>query len=634
MMKKKILSYFCVALLSMSICGGVKADTTKSIELMDWNTGSLDSSLESVTQELPNDPTYYENFCDTFFKENEDQIAGASVAVIKDGKIIFEKGYGYSNIEKKIASNPSETIYEYGSVTKLFSWVSLMQLREQGKLNLEDSVQQYLDKDFKLPKKFDKDIRIIDLMNHQAGFDDYMIHLFSKQEDLVSLREALQENKVSQVAEPGFAISYSNYGAGLAGYLVELIAKQKNDEYIKENLFEKCNMDSTFMNPDQTKNKELWDRKATNYKVSDNGFKEGFATQVPMYPAGSGNGTIEDLAQFAIAMLDIENHPLFEKKETQLEMLSTSYQPFPGIAGVAHGFFEYEGCAPVFWHNGETAYAGSFFAIAPKANFGIVICTNCENQSIIQKLGMQMIRKSQKQINSEVAMAEESGQQYVDLSGKLGGYYLDFRESHKGIQKIIGWVRHLAPIHIKEVDEKHIEVSGTTYVRIGDYMYEDTITGTRMGITVEDGKVIKFTEIIDYIKMPTGKVVIAWVELVGILMTLLMALIQIIRFLVLTIRKKLTKVEYLMTAIVGGEILIGASIGETAIKLFQGDTLNAIRPFLIGNIVLEVAIAYEDITLMISQYKDKNKSKWIICFAIITAILLGIGIHLGFFSGC
>lgn len=82
-MKKKILSYFCVALLSMSICGGVKADTTKSIELMDWNTGSLDSSAESVTQELPNDPSYYENFCDTFFKENEDQIAGASVAAIK-----------------------------------------------------------------------------------------------------------------------------------------------------------------------------------------------------------------------------------------------------------------------------------------------------------------------------------------------------------------------------------------------------------------------------------------------------------------------------------------------------------------------------------------------------------------------
>ena len=629
-MKKKILSYFLVGMMLIHTSTITLAKTVEGIEMADWNA----ANPKAMVAQLPNNPAYYEDYCDKFFEENGDKVAGASVAVVKDGKIIFEKGYGYSDIEKGIPSDPVNTIYEYGSVTKLFTWVSLMQLKEQGKLSLEDPVKNYLDPDFKLPKKFDKDVRIIDLMNHQAGYDDYMIHLFSKQEDLVSLRESLQEHKVTQVAEPGFAISYSNYGAGLAGYLVECVAGESNDDYVNQKIFQKCGMTSTFVNPDNTKNQELWARKATNYSVSEDGFKKGYATQVSMYPAGSGNGIIEDLARFAIAMLDTENHPLFSERATQLEMLSTSYQPFQGVVGVAHGFFEYDGCVPVFWHNGETAYAGSFLAIAPEADFGIVICTNCENQPIIQQLGMQMIGKSKEQVEHEVTLAEKADDDYVDLQGKIDGYYLDFRESHKGIQKLLAFYRHLFPVKVKEIDNKHIEFAGIPYVRVGDYIYEDTTKGTKMGITVVDGQVIKFTEVIDYVKIPTRQVVIAWMELVGILIAVFMAFIQLIRFLILAIVKRLTKMEQLMTAIVGGEILIVAFIATAAVKLLHASTLGAARPFLIGNIILGVAIAYGDIRLIVSQHRHKKQSKWVVCFSIETAILLVIGVCLGVFSGC
>ena len=629
-MKKKILSYFLIGMLLIHTSISTCAQTVQGIEMADWNA----ENPKAMVAQLPNDPAYYEDYCDKFFEENRNKVAGASVAVVKDGKIIFEKGYGYSDIEKGIPSDPANTIYEYGSVTKLFTWVSLMQLKEQGKLSLEDPVKNYLDKDFKLPKKFDKDIRIIDLMNHQAGYDDYMIHLFSKQENLVSLRESLQEHKVTQVAQPGFAISYSNYGAGLAGYLVECVAGKSNDDYVNQNIFQKCGMTSTFVNPDYTKNQELWAKKAVNYGVGEEGFTKGYATQVSMYPAGAGNGTIEDLARFAMAMLDTENHPLFLERATQLEMLSTSYQPFQGVAGTAHGFFEYEGCVPVFWHNGETAYACSFLAIAPEADFGIVICTNCENEEAIQSLGMQIIGKSKEQVEQEVTLAEKATDEYVDLNGKLNGYYLDFRESHKGIQKLLGFYRHLFPIKIKEIDHKHIEINDAPYVRVDDYIYEDATKGTKMGITVKDEQVIKFTEVIDYVKIPTRKVVIAWIELVWILIALFIALIQLVRFLILAIQKKLTKRECLMTTMVGGEVLIGIFIVAAAVKLLGGATLSQARPFLIGNIILGIAIAYGAVTLIVKQYKDKKRSKWVMCFSIATSILLVIGVCLGIFSGC
>ena len=97
-------------------------------------------------------------------------IAGASVLVMKDGQLLLQKGYGYSDEKKKTAVDPVTTIFRLASISKLFTWVSVMQLQEQGKLDLDTDVNRYLD--FQIRPAFGKPITLRNLMTHTGGFEE------------------------------------------------------------------------------------------------------------------------------------------------------------------------------------------------------------------------------------------------------------------------------------------------------------------------------------------------------------------------------------------------------------------------------------------------------------------------------
>src|SRR5271155_4463005 len=107
--------------------------------------------------------------------ERED-IAGAVIVVVKDGKILFAKGYGYSDVAKRTPVTPDATLFRPGSISKLFTWTSVMQLAEQGKLDLDKDVNDYLD--FKIPPAFGKPITLKNIMTHTAGFEETVRDLF------------------------------------------------------------------------------------------------------------------------------------------------------------------------------------------------------------------------------------------------------------------------------------------------------------------------------------------------------------------------------------------------------------------------------------------------------------------------
>ena len=94
-------------------------------------------------------------------------IAGAVVVVVKDGAILTEKGYGYSDVEARKAVDPKRTLFRAGSVSKLFTWTAVMQLVEEGKLNLDADVNTYLD--FKIPSREGQPVTLRNLMTHTPG---------------------------------------------------------------------------------------------------------------------------------------------------------------------------------------------------------------------------------------------------------------------------------------------------------------------------------------------------------------------------------------------------------------------------------------------------------------------------------
>src|SRR5207247_3639814 len=131
-----------------------------------------------------------ESFLDGFvpMQLERENIAGAVISVVKDGKVLFAKGYGYSDVEKKNPVSPDGTLFRPGSISKLFTWTAVMQLVEQGKLDLDRDVNDYLD--FKIPATYAQPITLRNIMTHTAGFSETAKDLFIKDtSDLNPLRD-------------------------------------------------------------------------------------------------------------------------------------------------------------------------------------------------------------------------------------------------------------------------------------------------------------------------------------------------------------------------------------------------------------------------------------------------------------
>lgn len=163
------------------------------------------------------------------------EVAGAVIAVVHKGRVLFSRGYGFADIERRVAADPQQTLFRPGSVSKLFTWTALMQQVEAGKIDLDAPIERYLD--FKLPASRFKPIRVRDLMSHTAGFGDQSKIFVKSQAELIGFRNWMQANPAMRVREPGAEISYSNYGAALAGYIVEQVSGESFDDYVERHIF-------------------------------------------------------------------------------------------------------------------------------------------------------------------------------------------------------------------------------------------------------------------------------------------------------------------------------------------------------------------------------------------------------------
>src|SRR5690348_12272681 len=176
-------------------------------------------------------------------------IAGATVAVVKDGKLLFAQGYGYADLKTHAPVIADQTLFRPGSISKLFTATAVMQLVEQGKLDLDRDVNEYLD--FTIPKTFPEPVTLRRLLTHTAGFEESLKNLFVGQEtDMKPLGTYLTDQMPARIYPPGKIPSYSNYGFTLAGYLVQRVSGEKFERYIDNHILKPLKMNSsTFDQP-------------------------------------------------------------------------------------------------------------------------------------------------------------------------------------------------------------------------------------------------------------------------------------------------------------------------------------------------------------------------------------------------
>src|SRR6266446_6743808 len=283
-----------------------------------------------------------------------ENVAGAVIAVVKDGHVIFAKGYGYSDVEKRKPVTPDATLFRPGSISKLFTWTSVMQLVEQGKLDLDKDVSQYLD--FPIPPAFGKPITLRNIMTHTPGFEDTAKELFvADASKMRPLSEYLREHIPGRVFPPGVTPAYSNYATTVAGYIVQRTSGKPFEQYVADNIFSPLGMShTTFVQPLPANLQPLMSSGYTRASQSAKPFEF-----VQAFPAGSVSTSAADMCNFIIAHLQdgrLGNAQIL-KPETAKLMHTRQFGADPRLNGMALGFYEESRNGHrIIGHGGDTVY--------------------------------------------------------------------------------------------------------------------------------------------------------------------------------------------------------------------------------------------------------------------------------------
>ncbi|HWI76979.1 MAG TPA: serine hydrolase domain-containing protein [Sphingomicrobium sp.] len=297
-------------------------------------------------------------------------IPGAVVVVVKDGQPLTMRGFGYSDLKTRAPVDPQNTLFRPGSVSKLSTWTAVMQQVQAGKINLDADVNTYLD--FKIPPYHGKPIKVRDLMAHTPGFAEtakYLI-LYGKKAP-VSLKQALLRSIPERIYEPGTMPAYSNFGASLAGYIVERVSGEPFEQYVQRHIFAPLGMDhSSFQQP----------LPANLDRLMSKAYKPGASDPQPyeviaMSPAGALASSGADMGKFMIAQLN-NGGPLLDPATAQL-MHQNANKPYSALPGMALGFYhEDRNGLNIVGHGGDTVFFHSDLHLLLDKNVGLYISMN------------------------------------------------------------------------------------------------------------------------------------------------------------------------------------------------------------------------------------------------------------------
>jgi CubicO group peptidase (beta-lactamase class C family) len=318
---------------------------------------------------------------DPIFAEQmaKSKIPGAAISIVKDGKVLFTKGYGYADVEKKTPVVPEKTIFRIGSITKVFTATAVMQMADRGRINLKDDVNKYL-KGINVPSTFPQPITFKDLLTHTSGLDEISPgRRTSDETKVVPLAEFLKTRLV-RLSPPGEIISYSTYNPALAGLLVEQITKTPFKSYLRHNVFEPLKMGRTSVAAVMPEHKQDL---AIGYEYDGKNYQKLPFQWFHTYPASDINSTATDMARFMIAHLQygkLDGKRILSEKSAR-EMQQTQFRNHPRIAGWAYGFQEGSQNNLRFIEHGGSMDDGysALMTLLPEKNLGIFVACNTES---------------------------------------------------------------------------------------------------------------------------------------------------------------------------------------------------------------------------------------------------------------
>src|SRR5579859_5118038 len=417
-----------------------------------------------------------------------ENIAGAVISIVKDGKVLFARGYGYSDVDKKTPVSPDNTLFRPGSISKLFTWTSVMQLVEQGKLDLDRDVNDYLD--FKIPATYPKPITLRNVMTHTPGFEETAQELFvADAKNMKPIGTYVKEHLPVRIYAPGTTPAYSNYATTVAGYIVQRVSGQDYYDYVDEHIIKPLGMThSTFRQP-------LPDNLAP---LMSKGYEAGSQPAKPFEfveaaPAGSSSVSAMDMTHFMLAHLQdghYENVQILKPETVQL-MHSRQFANLPDMNGMCLGFYEEtRNGHRIIGHGGDTQYFHSDLHLIPDAKVGFFVSYNSAGKGEIRAREAVwhafLDRYFPIQLKDEPAVATAAQD-----ANTVSGHYIGSRRSETNILAVLNVAGEAKVFRnedgtISASDFKDMSGEPRKFREIGPMMFRDVNDQDRLAFKRDD----------------------------------------------------------------------------------------------------------------------------------------------------
>jgi CubicO group peptidase (beta-lactamase class C family) len=428
-------------------------------------------------------------------------IAGAVVVVVKDGEVLLQKGYGYANLAQRTPVDPDKTLFRPGSISKLFTWTAVMQLVEQGKLDLDADVNQYLD--FAIPARDGKPMTLRQIMTHTTGLEEQIRGLITSDEsEITPLGEALAHWIPERIHEPGTTPAYSNYATALAGHIVERASGMPFDDYIEQHIFQPLGMDSSSFR--QPLPPALLARMSNGYAKASEGEPKPYEF-ISLAPAGSLASTGADMARFMIAHLQdgAYGDARILGADTARQMHATGQASVGPLNRMMLGFYEttVNGHRAIS-HGGDTQWFHSDLQLFLDDGVGLFVSMNSSGRDgATGHIRYALSRGFADRYFPAASAAPAKGVSAEDAqlhAQQLAGTYTSSRRPDSNLLSLANL---LGPIKVVPNEDGTISVTAALspagapkkWREVEPWLWQDTASTDRLAVDLADGKVTRFS---------------------------------------------------------------------------------------------------------------------------------------------
>ena len=419
---------------------------------------------------------------------NNGKIPGAVVTVVHDGQVVTNRGYGYADTGADGAEpKPVEaerTLFRWASISKIPTSIAVMQLVEQGKIDLDADISTYVD--VKIDRKFPGDITVRHLLTHTAGFEETYASWHEFDFDVYVTQKAPK-----QVFAPGTTPAYSNYGMSLAGYIVQQVSGERFPEYVRRHVLEPAGMDTATY--EQPLPEALASRLAKGYDSNGRALPFEFIGDAP---AGRLTASGADAGRFLMAQL--QRSPELLQPATWEQMWSSGLGPeslgnLSKASFMGLGYFnESRQGHRIVGHGGDIPPYHSMFHIYPDEGTGIFISLNGDgkgggvaHQALRSNLMGEFADRYYPGGKDQPQVSRDEARQYAQ---QVAGSYINTRAPFSTYAT--AWVTSLS-VRVTALDNGHLMVGEEEYVMVEPWVWQKTDGSIRIAAQVEDGKVVR-----------------------------------------------------------------------------------------------------------------------------------------------